>query len=654
MAPNLFSDSPSLLCPVFSSSFPGSPPRTAAMALVALQSKDHREILDIVDRLRSKGVGRYVDLPEIIVCGDQSAGKSSVLEAISGMSFPTKDNLCTRFATELVLRRDPDFSVRVSINPGPERSAAEKEQLARFQLEMGAQAPDLGQVVDKAKEAMGLSDSKQFSTDTLRVELSGPSQPHLTMVDLPGLFRAGNSEQSMDDAKTVHDMVHGYMKRPRSIILAVVSAKSDFALQDVTELARELDPSGSRTIGLITKPDTLDVGSDSERSYVKLAQNQDVVFRLGWHVLKNRNYEMRDAPSAERDDAEEKFFATGIWTSLSPTHLGIRALVPRLSNVLKDQILDQLPGLLADTEAGISDCRSQLDRLGTSRATTDEQRRYLLQVSQEFSSFMKDAVDGVYNDPFFGSARTDDGYEKRLRAVVQNSLIDFREDMKVDGETRLIVEPESSSSYPSFRAISRAKYVQQVKALMDRNRGCELSGTFNPLIVGELFTEQCQPWSGITQAAKETIVDAVYRTTRAILKHCTVEETTDSLFRIIHGSIDNLKRNVNNKVDELLRPHYEGHPITYNHYLTDNVQKAQAGRRRKQMEEVILKQLKLPEIKSFHAANFSPLTLLNALEERTEVDMELHAGELAVDYMQAYYKVSTIHSASGVSPSLEP
>lgn len=64
------------------------------MGSVALQSKDHRDLLDIIDRLRTEGISRYVDLPEIIVCGEQSAGKSSVLEAISGMSFPTKDNLC--------------------------------------------------------------------------------------------------------------------------------------------------------------------------------------------------------------------------------------------------------------------------------------------------------------------------------------------------------------------------------------------------------------------------------------------------------------------------------------------------------------------------------------------------------------------------------
>ena len=133
---------------------------------------------------------------------------------------------------------------------------------------------------------MGISEIKRFSTDTLRIELSGPNQPHLTMVDLPGYFRAGNSNQSVEDAATVTGIVRQSMKRPRSIILVVVSAKSDLALQDVTGLARELDPLGKRTLGLITKPHTLDAGSDSEAPYLQLARNTDVVYQLGWHVLK--------------------------------------------------------------------------------------------------------------------------------------------------------------------------------------------------------------------------------------------------------------------------------------------------------------------------------------------------------------------------------
>lgn len=615
------------------------------MGSIALQSKDHRDLLDIIDKLRSKGISRYIDLPEIIVCGDQSAGKSSVLEAISGMSFPTKDNLCTRFATELILRRDATPGVKVSINPGPERSADERERLSRFHLEIDIANPNLGSVVEKAKEAMGLSDTKVFSTDTLRVELCGPTQPHLTMVDLPGLFRAGNRDQSVDDAATVKKTVHGYMKRPRSIILAVVSAKSDFALQEVTELARELDPKGTRTLGLITKPDTLDAGSDSEASYLRLAQNKDVVFRLGWHVLKNRNYEMRDASSAERDDAEENFFATGIWTFMDPTHLGVKSLKPRLSNVLKDQILRQLPNLLQDVESGISECRSRLERLGTPRATFDEQRRYLLRVSQDFSVLMKAAVDGIYNNPFFGSAKTEEGYQKRLRAVVQNTLTDFEEHMRLKGQTLVIIEPPKNQVL-TLGEISRSDYINEVRDLMRRSRGCELPGTFNPLIIGELFTDQCQPWRDIAVGAKDVILQAVYLATQAILDHVAVDETADGIFRIISGGIDTLKSDLSQKVNELLDPHYNGHPCTYNHYLTDNVQKAQSDRRRHSFEKALKEFIGVGSIEEGREYRVNPFRLLTLLERRTEVDMERYASDLAVDYMQAYYKVSarrTVH-----------
>ncbi|KAF2174753.1 hypothetical protein K469DRAFT_770488, partial [Zopfia rhizophila CBS 207.26] len=505
------------------------------MGSVMLQSKDHRDLLDIIDTLRSKGISRYVNLPEIIVCDDQSAGRSSVLEAISGMSFPTKDNLCTRFATELVLRRDATPGVKVSINPGPERSVDERERLSHFHLEIDIVNPNLGSVVEKTKEAMGVSDTKVFSTDTLRVELCGPTQPHLILVDFPGLFRTGNRDQSIDDAATVRKM-------------------------EVTESAGELALKGTRTLGFITQLDTLDTGSDSEASYLKLAQNKDVVFRLGWHVLKNRNYEMKDTSSAERDEAEENFFATGIWTPTDPTHLGVKSLKPRLSNVLKDQILHLL---LKDVESTISECQSRLERLGTPRATFEEQRRYLLRASQDFSVLMNAAVDGIYNNPLFGSAKTEEGYQKRLRAVVQNALTDFEKDMLLKGHAS------------SLNSVSRSDYINEVRGLMRKSRGCVPLGTFNPLIID------------IAVGAKEFILHAVYRGAQTMLDHIAVDETADGIFWIISGGIDTLKSDLNQKVTGLLDPHCNGHPITYNLYLTDNVRKARSDRRRCRFEGIL-------------------------------------------------------------------
>lgn len=410
---------------------------------VGLQSKEHRNLLDLIDKLRAKGVGEYVALPEIIVAGDQSAGKSSVLEAISGMSFPTKDNLCTRFATELVLRRSSNVGVRISIIPAANRPSHEQDMLKQFSPDVNHSNPELSEVVERAKQAMGINPkSKAFSDDILRVEISGPGQPHLTMVDLPGLFKAGNASQSVKDAQIVDQMVLRYMKRPRSIILAVVSAKSDFALQEVTRHARELDPQGKRTLGLITKPDTLDEGSESESSYMRLAQNKDVNFKLGWHVLKNRDYKMtRDkATCQERDLAEAEFFSKPPWNMLPPSTVGASSLKTRLSQLLKDQILLQLPDLIKEVENGVQDTKDQLEKLGPRRENTPEQRQYLIQISQAFSELIKAAVDGFYNDPFFGSAKDDEGYHKRLRAVIQEILTDFKDVMNDKGCRKKIID----------------------------------------------------------------------------------------------------------------------------------------------------------------------------------------------------------------------
>lgn len=617
---------------------------SASSNMATIQSNDHRHLLDIIDKLRSQGCSRYIDLPEIIVCGDQSAGKSSVLEAISGMSFPTKDNLCTRFPTELVLRRDGAITTKVSITPGPNRSAEERRRLHSFGVVMHPDDPSaLGDIVEKAKEVIQLSDHREFSTDTLRIELSGPDQPHLTMVDLPGLFRAGNRDQSVDNARTVRRMVKNYMKGPRSIILAVVSAKSDAALQEVTELAREVDPTGDRTLGLITKPDCLDAGSDMERSYLSLAENKNVEFRLGWHVLKNRNYEMRNATLAERNEAEDEFFSKGNWASVDRSCVGIAALKPRLSNVLKDQILRQLPSLFEEVESGILDCQRRLERLGTPRTTVSEQRRYLHQVSQRFTTLVKAAVDGVYNEGFFGSAKTDEGYQKRLRAVVQNTLSDFEESMRVRGRSRAIVESEPAEGEElGAGRVSREEYLDEVRATMRRNRGCELPGTFNPLIVGELFTEQCRPWRDITASMTESITECMYRTTRAIVDHIVVPDVADEVLGDINTGIEKLKIECDDKTAELLKPHNVGHPITYNHYLTDQVQKVQSERRKKTVQSIMMEHY---GEECFTAAEFYTSTsingrLLDAIVQSHEADMEIHAASLAVDYMQAYYKAS--------------
>ncbi|KAI1425906.1 P-loop containing nucleoside triphosphate hydrolase protein [Xylaria sp. FL1777] len=605
-----------------------------------LQTKDHRDLLDVIDTLRSRGIGRYVDLPQIIVCGDQSSGKSSVLEAISGLSFPTKDNLCTRFATELILRRSPVVGVDVHIIPSHDRSDEEKQKLEAFEYRQAGL--DISQIVEAAKRAMGLDLSGQvFSTDVLRVEISSPTQPHLTMVDLPGLFLAGNKDQSEDDATLVESLVLSYMKKPRSIILAVVSAKNDFALQQVTRHARALDPEGVRTLGLITKPDTLDVGSDSERFYVELAQNKDVKFRLGWHVLRNRSYVTREASTSERDQAEAEFFSTGAWTALNASQLGVANLRIRLSCVLHDQIVTQLPSVLENVETGIHECKDKLAKLGAARSNLAEQRRHLLQISMSFATVMKASIDGNYTDQFFVNTGTSNQYPKRLRAVVQNTMLNFTKQMRTDGHARIILEKKPSAGADS-RYISRSQYIEEVKAVMRESRGRELPGAYNPLIVAELFSKQCKPWGGLVHDLGDRLLLSAHITIDAVLGHVADDETAAGIARIvIIPSMEKIKRALKAKLGEILRPHLSGHPITYNHYLTENVQKAQDSRRRSDTEKKLVDFFGgyglTDETTSYH---FNMKSLLDSLVSNTEPDMDTYSCSMAVDMMEAYYEVT--------------
>jgi GTP-binding protein EngB required for normal cell division len=618
------------------------------MSGLGLLSEDHRDLLDVIDELRSQGINRLVDLPEIIVCGDQSAGKSSVLEAISQRPFPTKDGLCTRFATELILRRDTEEHVAVSIIPGPGRLPDEKARLKEWRPSFPIADDGLGLIIEEAKQKMGLQDSKAFGNDSLRIVISGPKQPHLTLVDLPGLFKAENKEQSTIDAEIVRSLVIEYMKKERSIILAVVSAQNQYVLQEVMTLAREVDPEGLRTIGLITKPDKLDPGSETQQGFVDLALNKDVELKLGWHVLKNRSYEQRHFTSAERDEAEKLFFQQGIWASLASTRCGVGSLRPRLSHVLKDRIVEQLPMLVEDIESKTKETSQNLKRLGGPRTTYEQQLRFMTNLSQSFTNLMTATVQGNYNDLFFGNTSDFASYEKRLRAVIQTRLVSFRDDIYKNGETRVIVESEDDCYGP--REVTRVAYVEEVRTRIARNRGRELLGLFSPLIVSDLFSEQCRPWRGIVQNLLKYILHDVRRVIDLIVKEICPPEAEDRLLKFVGQQVLQLETSMNLKVEEMLKPHLHLHAITYNPQLTHNVQKAQRARNKSSIREKLKDTFGMqrwdndPERK----ISINPSRIVDLFLNETEPDMEKFGSSIAVDYMQAYYKIALDRFIDGV------
>jgi GTPase SAR1 family protein len=606
-----------------------------------LQSSDELGLVDAIDKLRSQGISHYVSLPQLIVCGDQSSGKSSVLDAISGIPFPTKDNLCTRFATEMILRRTATASISVSIVPSQDRSELECAQLAQFRESLTA-LDDIPILIERAKDAMGLSAANNaFSNDVLRIEISGSNRPHLTIVDLPGLIHSENKVQKAADIELVQRLVRSYMSNPRSIILAVVSARNDYANQVVLKLAREVDSDGMRTLGVITKPDTLPVGSESEAAFVALARNEDVYFRLGWHVLKNRDYETRHYSTEARDLAEAQFLSTGVWNDLPRGTVGIVSLRQRLSQVLLDQIRNELPRLAAEIEYGIEHCRVELGRLGESRNTVRGQRLYLLRIGQSFQSAVKAAKDGSYGDEVFGDARTADGYCKRLRAVIQNLNLEFAETMRRAGCRRKIIDDTDAKASGT---VTRTEYLNDIRELLKRSRGRELPGMFNPLIVGELFYEQSGPWERLARKHVELAWKSSVAFLDLLVKELADADTAEALrCEVIHPAMDVLLQGLNRKLKKILIPFQTGHPITYNHYFTETIQNI----REKRLETEVHKRLArffgvrdTTNLEDLPARRVKMSSLVEALAKRNEADMDRYACSEILDCMEAYYKVS--------------
>jgi hypothetical protein len=149
-------------------------------ALSQLQSEEQGRLLDMISQLRAQDVNKHIALPILVVCGDQSSGKSSVLEAISGVKFPTKDAFCTQFATEFSLRRTAETSTTVHIRPGRSRSKQERKRLETFKCTFTSM-DDFPRVIEQAKAHMQIG-ANSFAEDTLCVESHGPDRPHLLMV----------------------------------------------------------------------------------------------------------------------------------------------------------------------------------------------------------------------------------------------------------------------------------------------------------------------------------------------------------------------------------------------------------------------------------------------------------------------------------------
>lgn len=263
----------------------------------------------------------------------------------------------------------------------------------------------------QANVTMGIriskSDTKDghsaFSQDILKIEICGPDQDHLTVIDVPGIFRVATPGITTEsDIVLVDNMVKSYMNDPRTIILAIVPCNVDLATQEILKLAERADPTGVRTMGVLTKPD-LATEEASKKTIRDLVMGRGSNLKLGYHVVKNRGADDHSSTSFQRFSAEEAFFMESAWLPIKD-HCGTALLKPRLRGLLMNISKQEMPHVKAEIEHKLQACKGALKVMGPARASEQSQRLYLVKLASRFQDVTRAALNGYYaGDKIFKS-----------------------------------------------------------------------------------------------------------------------------------------------------------------------------------------------------------------------------------------------------------
>ena len=494
-----------------------------------------------------------------------------------------------------------------------------------------------------------------------------------TLVDLPGLIHSSNKSQSEDDVTLIKSLVRDYISEKRTIVLAVISAKNDYANQIILKDCREFDPKGARTLGVITKPDYLRADSENEREWLDLAQNRDIYFELGWHLLKNRADGEHHLSFAERNIKELAFFGCGNYKALPLRMKGVDSLRKRLSKLLFDHLRQELPALKAELDEMTGKTCLELKFLGKRRSTLADKRIYLTELFSSACDIVHMAVTGNYEHAFFGridikAAVEGQSNAHRLRAVVQYLNMQFAERIRqcgrkyhiekeaateedgCDAESESFIErdDEGDGDKTSNKPIrmTRNQAIQWVIRILQRSRGRELPGIFNPMLISQLFWEQSERWESLARAhidfvansCKIFLLDVLDHVASTDVKARLLDLTVLPALKCAHeAALDELKGIVEDK---------KRHPITYNHYFTDTLQKIQRERYSRMIMELTKEATVTVSEKTFTGGPgyeprryIHPELLKQQLGCTINKDMDRFSAEQALDAHDAYYKV---------------
>ncbi|KAL2829301.1 P-loop containing nucleoside triphosphate hydrolase protein [Aspergillus pseudoustus] len=345
-------------------------------------------LLDKIDRLFGYNVGKSVEPVQLIVVGDQGSGKSSVLEGLTRFPFPHDSTLCTRFATQIVFRRTHQAHATMGVRT----------------------------TVNQAKPT--------FSRHVFYLEITGPEEDHISVLDLPGIFRPTEpGGPTKHDSEMVLSLVLDYMKQCRSIILAVVPANVDIVTQKIILRVKEVDPTGRRTLGVLTKPDLVECGQ--EKQVLDLLMGESLPLQHGWVLVRNLGKSEITSNEESRSDLEEKIIRHDCWKQTPREKFGYESLRRRVQEIVVEHTRRHFPEVRSEINKKLSVAKLALAGLGEERNNLKAQADFLLDIVSKFQDVRAKALSGNYaSSDIFDKAKL-----ARLATAVLTRNEQFQRDM---------------------------------------------------------------------------------------------------------------------------------------------------------------------------------------------------------------------------------
>ncbi|KAF8196781.1 Dynamin central region-domain-containing protein [Mycena galopus ATCC 62051] len=353
------------------------------------------DLIKLVNKLQDtfNNLGGELDMPQLVVVGSQSAGKSSVLETIVGRDFlPRGQGIVTRRPLVLQLIHTPESS-----DPSP--SSPTFREWAQF-LHIDKKFTDFGDIRKEIEQETFrvAGQNKGVSKLPISLRIYSPDVLDLTLVDLPGLTKIPVGDQPSDIERQIRNLVLDYITKPNSVILSVSPANVDLANSESLKLARQVDPQGRRTIGVLTKLDLMDAGTNA----LDILTGRVYPLKLGFIGVVNRS--QQDINGEKSMDAalnsETEFFKNHPAYRNIAHKNGTKYLAKTLNQVLMNHIRDKLPDMKARLNTLMGQAQQELNSFGDSDSFGDQNQQgaLILRLMTQFARDFVASIEGTKVD----------------------------------------------------------------------------------------------------------------------------------------------------------------------------------------------------------------------------------------------------------------